>query len=62
MANHQARKPQQLSLPFPRGANPRFTEAQHPQVVLLLAQLLLSAVPPARGGDGAAAEASDEPR
>ncbi len=62
MANHQARKPQQLSLPFARGASPRFTETQHQQVVLLLAQLLLSAVLPASGGDGAAAEASDEPR
>jgi hypothetical protein len=61
MANHQARKPQQLSLPFAREASPRFTGAQHHQVVLLLAQLLLSAVPPASGG-GAAAEAGDEPR
>jgi hypothetical protein len=62
MANHQARKSKQLSLPLAGVPSPRLTEAQHHQVVLLLAQLLLSAVPPASRGDGAAAEAGDEPR
>jgi hypothetical protein len=43
-------------------SSPQVTEVQHRQVVELLAQLLLSAVPLASRGDGAAAEADDEPR
>ncbi|GHH04775.1 hypothetical protein GCM10012319_74310 [Comamonas sp. KCTC 72670] len=62
MANHQARKPKQLSLPLARASSPRVPEAQHPQVVVLLAQLLLSAVPPTGRADSAAAEAGDESR
>ncbi|MCY0997341.1 hypothetical protein OWM54_09365 [Myxococcus sp. MISCRS1] len=61
MANHQERKPKQLSLPLGRAPSPRVTEEQHHQVVLLLAQFLLSTVPPPSRGDGAATEAGDEP-
>ncbi|WP_120568442.1 hypothetical protein [Corallococcus sp. AB011P] len=60
MANHQARKLKQLSLPLARRSRPQVTEEQHRQVVVLLAQLLLSALPPASPGDGAA-EGGDEP-
>jgi len=47
MANPPARKPKQLSLPLARVSSPRVAEAQHRQVVLL-AQLLLSAMSSAR--------------
>ncbi|QAT86434.1 hypothetical protein EJ065_4892 [Corallococcus coralloides] len=60
MANHQARKPKQLSLPLAKASSPPVIETQHPQVVVLLAQLLLSAVPPNSRADSAE-EADHDP-
>ena len=61
MANHQPTKPEQLLLPLTTAQSARLVERQRDRVVLLLAQLLLSAArPPSRGAT--AAGAGDEPR
>lgn len=60
MANHQ---PKQLSLPLTTVSAVRLAGRQRHGVVLLLAQLLLSAERPPPSRDGAAAErVDDEPR
>ena len=61
MASYQPNKPQQLSLPLNTESAVRLAERQRGRVVLLLAQLLLSAASTRRDGDVAAEGASDEP-